>query len=102
MSAAIQPGLPSPPQALPCPVARRMDDLNHVVGNTPLLAVDLRFRGEPRTIYAKCEQMNLTGSIKDRMALEVLREAHVSGALRPGDTIAEATSGNAGIAFAAI
>src|SRR5262249_16048506 len=55
-----------------------------------------------RTIYAKCEQMNLTGSIKDRMALHILKQAYARGELRPGDTIAEATSGNTGIAFAAI
>lgn len=84
------------------PALRRLEQLTHVIGNTPLLAIDLLFRGRPRTVYAKCEQMNLTGSIKDRMVLEVLREAYVSGAVRPGDTIAEATSGNAGISCAAI
>jgi cysteine synthase A len=46
--------------------------------------------------------MNLTGSIKDRMALHILREAYREGRLRPGNTIAEATSGNTGIAFAAL
>src|SRR5215469_17413401 len=46
--------------------------------------------------------MNLTGSIKDRMALHILRNAYTQGRLGPGDTIAEATSGNTGIAFAAI
>ena len=83
-------------------VASRLDALSHVVGNTPLLAVDLLYRGRKRTIYAKCEQMNLTGSIKDRMMLEILRDAYTRGALQPGDTIAEATSGNAGIACAAL
>jgi cysteine synthase A len=83
-------------------IAARLDGLNEVVGNTPLLAVDLLFRGQPRTMYAKCEQMNLTGSIKDRMALYILRDAYLSGALKPGDTIAEATSGNTGIAFSAL
>ena len=43
--------------------------------------------------------MNLTGSIKDRMALHILRQAYAEGRLRPGDTIAEATSGNTGISF---
>ncbi len=72
------------------------------IGNTPLLAIRCRFRGRERTIYAKSEQLNLTGSIKDRMALHILASAYASGALRPGDMIAEATSGNTGIAFAAL
>ncbi len=46
-------------------------------------------------IYAKSEQVNLTGSIKDRMALHILEQAYTVGAIRPGDTI-EATSGNTG------
>jgi len=72
------------------------------IGNTPLHAIHFRFKGGPRTIYAKSEQLNLTGSIKDRMALHVLERAYALGQIRPGDTIAEATSGNTGIAFAAI
>ena len=90
------------PSPLPHPVANRIADLAHVIGNTPLLAVDLLFRGRPCVVYAKCEQMNLTGSIKDRMVLEVMRDAYATGALRGGETIAEATSGNAGISCAAI
>src|SRR5262249_40426176 len=73
-----------------------------LVGNTPLLGIRYRFGGRSRILFAKCEQMNLTGSIKDRMALHILRQAYAAGDLRPGDTIAEATSGNTGIAFAAI
>lgn len=76
--------------------------LSRSVGNTPLFAVRCRFRGVERTIFAKPEHMNLTGSVKDRMALHILREAGREGRLRPGDRIAEATSGNTGIAFAAI
>ncbi|OGT94700.1 MAG: cysteine synthase [Gemmatimonadetes bacterium GWC2_71_9] len=72
------------------------------IGNTPLHAIHFRFKGERRTIYAKSEQLNLTGSIKDRMALHVLERAYAQGQIKPGDTIAEATSGNTGIAFAAI
>lgn len=76
--------------------------LHRLVGNTPLLAIDYRFRGTARTVFAKCEQLNLTGSIKDRMALHILEEAYRAGRLQPGDTIVEATSGNTGISFAAI
>jgi cysteine synthase A len=53
-------------------------------------------------IYAKAEHLNLTGSIKDRMALHILRQAYERGALEPGDLIIEATSGNTGISFAAL
>ncbi len=66
------------------------------------MAVDYTWKSEVRTIYVKCEHLNFTGSIKDRMALNILREAYASGALQEGDTIAEATSGNTGIAFAAL
>ena len=76
--------------------------LSTLVGNTPLLAVDCRFRGTRRTIYAKAENLNLTGSVKDRMALHILRKAWTDGRLAPGATIIEATSGNTGISVAAI
>ena len=80
----------------------RLEALAHLVGNTPMLAIDCLYRGRVRTVYAKCEQMNLTGSIKDRMALEVFRDGYASGRLAPGDVIVEATSGNAGISCAAL
>ena len=76
--------------------------LRRVVGNTPMLAIDCTFRGSRRTIFAKAEQYNFTGSIKDRMALHIVARGYESGALEPGATIAEATSGNTGIAFAAV
>ncbi len=76
--------------------------LHRLVGNTPLLGIDYLWAGEPRTVYAKCETVNLTGSIKDRMALHILERAYAEGRLGPGDPIAEATSGNTGISFAAI
>jgi cysteine synthase len=80
----------------------RLSGLSQLVGNTPLLEILFEFRGKQRAIYAKSEQLNLTGSIKDRMALHILKQAYRSGQLHPGDTIAEATSGNTGISFAAI
>ena len=81
---------------------RRIRELSALIGNTPMLAIDFRFRGEKRTVYAKAEHFNMTGSIKDRMAFHIVRQAYASGALKPGDRIAEATSGNTGIAFSAI
>jgi cysteine synthase len=89
-----------PPQ--PPETARRFASLHTLIGDTPLIAVHLRVRGERRTIYAKAEYLNFTGSIKDRMAIHILQEAYRTGRLKPGDVICEATSGNAGIAFCAI
>ena len=79
----------------------RLNGLGHWTGNTPLLAIDLSFDGERRVIYAKAENLNMTGSIKDRMAYHVIRRGYERGTLKPGATIIEATSGNTGIAFAA-
>ena len=69
------------------PAARKLAELARLIGNTPLLGVECSYAGRQRTIYAKCEQLNLTGSIKDRMALYILKKACASGALHPGDTI---------------
>tara|TARA_R110000787_G_scaffold89771_3_gene189928 strand:- start:18288 stop:19430 length:1143 start_codon:yes stop_codon:yes gene_type:complete len=80
----------------------RLRALASLIGRTPLLSIHLRYRGVERVIHAKAEHYNLTGSIKDRMALSILGCAMRSGALRPGDRIAEATSGNAGIAFTSL
>ena len=83
-------------------LASRFKGLARMVGNTPLLAIELTYRGQPRVLYAKSEQLNMTGSIKDRMALYILERAYAEGKISPGDTIAEATSGNTGISFAAL
>jgi cysteine synthase A len=81
---------------------RRLDDLSHLVGNTPLLQIHLEYRGEPRILYAKYEALNMTGSIKDRMVVNILRRGYENGLLKPGDTIVEATSGSTGISCASI
>jgi cysteine synthase A len=75
--------------------------LSRLVGNTPLLGVEFRFGGSRRVIYAKCEHLNMTGSIKDRIALYIIRKAYSDGQFHLGDRIVEATSGNTGISFAA-
>lgn len=76
--------------------------LKSLIGNTPLLEIHFRFKGEERTIFAKAENLNMTGSIKDRMAFHILSKAYESGNLKAGMQIFEATSGNTGISFAAI
>lgn len=83
-------------------VASRLGGIAHLIGNTPMIAVDCDVDGAPRTVYAKLESMNWTGSVKDRMALHILRRATLEGALRPGGLIVEATSGNTGISIAAL
>ena len=90
---------PGAPSAAALPGLTAMAGL---VGRTPMLALELRVRGRRRRVHAKAEYLNLTGSIKDRMALHVLGQAMQRGELRPGDTIAEATSGNTGISVCAV
>lgn len=70
--------------------------------NTPLLEFTLTYKGELRKVYAKAEYYSLTGSIKDRVAYYILKKAYETGEIKPGDIIAEATSGNTGIAFSAL
>src|SRR5688572_11407431 len=74
----------------------------HLVGNTPMLEISYLYKGEFRKLYAKCEHYNLTGSIKDRMALYVLQKAYEYNLILPEDTIIEASSGNTGISFSSI
>lgn len=80
----------------------RFRGLSRLVGNTPLLALDYTFGGEPRRVFAKCESLNMTGSVKDRVALHILRGAYERGTLSPGALIVEATGGNTGISMAAL
>lgn len=73
------------------------------VGNTPLLRLSCIGAAYPNVeFYGKAEWLNPGGSVKDRPALEMIREAERSGQLKPGQTILDATSGNTGIAYAMI
>ncbi|CDN31043.1 Cysteine synthase [Mucinivorans hirudinis] len=81
---------------------KKLECIQSLVGRTPLLKINFKFRGKLCTIYAKAEYYNLTGSIKDRMAYHILRKAYQTGAIKEGDCICEATSGNTGIAISAI
>jgi cysteine synthase len=83
-------------------IKNKFNGIHHMVGNTPLLAINFTYKGKKRRLFAKSENLNMTGSIKDRMALHILHKAYLSGAIKPGDLIVEATSGNTGISFAAI
>ena len=81
---------------------RRIRGLACLIGNTPLLAIKLKYKNKSRTIYAKAENLNMTGSIKDRMAFHILEQGYARKTLNPGSLIVEATSGNTGISFSAI
>ena len=70
---------------------QRLHELSALIGNTPLLAIDCEFRGRKRTLYAKAEQLNMTGSIKDRMAFYIMAQGYARGLLNKGEVIAEAT-----------
>ncbi len=83
-------------------IQRRIRRLASLIGNTPLLEIEFLFDGRKRRLYAKAENLNMTGSIKDRMALHIMEKAYARGAIRPEAMIIEATSGNTGIAFSAI
>ena len=80
----------------------KFNHLWHLVGNTPMLMLKYIYNNKPGQIYVKCEYYNLTGSVKDRMALYIMYQAYKSGTIKPTDVIVEATSGNTGISFAAI
>jgi cysteine synthase B len=73
------------------------------IGNTPLLRLERLGPNFPNAqFYGKAEWFNPGGSVKDRPALEMIREAERTGKLKPGQTILDATSGNTGIAYAMI
>lgn len=80
----------------------KINGIKGLIGNTPLLEIKLEYKGEERTIFAKAEYYNLTGSIKDRMALHIMEKSYENGDIKPSDNIVEATSGNTGISFSAI
>lgn len=71
-----------------------------LIGNTP--TVPLRFEPEGRTLFAKCEFLNPSGSVKDRFAAHVITDAEQRGLLKPDSVILECTSGNTGIALAMV
>jgi len=78
------------------------DNVLQLVGNTPLVRIN-RLNTNPRVlVYAKLEARNPGGSIKDRIALQMVEEAERRGELTPGKTIIEATSGNTGIGLAVV
>lgn len=82
--------------------AQKFSRLWSLAGNTPMLEILYSYKDITKSMFVKCENYNLTGSIKDRMALYILQKAYEGGVIKPGDRIIEATSGNTGISFSAI
>jgi len=81
---------------------KKFQTLHHLIGHTPLLKIEYRYKGETRFIFAKAEHYNFSGSIKDRMALNILQRAYERSEIIPTDVICETTSGNTGISFCAL
>lgn len=81
---------------------RIADSIADLIGNTPLLRLPVEGAAPGAQVLAKLESANPLASIKDRAALFMMRAAEADGRLRPGGTVIEATSGNTGIALAAL
>jgi cysteine synthase A len=80
---------------------RLFDSILDTVGDTPAIRIN-NVGVEGRTIYAKAEFFNPAASVKDRLAVNIIEEGERSGALKPGQTVVEATSGNTGIGLAMV
>ena len=77
------------------------DNILGTIGRTPIVGIQ-RLAPTHVTMYVKCEFFNPLGSVKDRLAIAIIEDAERSGALKPGQTVVEATSGNTGIALAMV
>jgi len=80
---------------------RLYSNILETVGNTPIVRLN-KIGPEDVNVYVKIESFNPGGSVKDRLALGVIEDAEKSGALKPGQTVIEATSGNTGIGLAMV
>ena len=80
----------------------KIERIAAMINDTPMLEISLKYRGRERKVYAKAEYYNFTGSIKDRIAYNILKSSYEAGLIKKGDIIAEASSGNTGIAFSAL
>lgn len=90
------------PILAPSDVLRVYDDILQTIGRTPLVRLKRLGRDLPCPLYAKVEFFNPGGSVKDRIAVNIIEEAERSGRLKPGGTVVEATSGNTGVGLAMV
>lgn len=79
----------------------KFDNVLQTIGNTPIIHINRLF-GDNTNVWIKSERSNPGGSIKDRIALSMVEDAEKSGALKPGGTIIEPTSGNTGVGLALV
>jgi len=79
----------------------KADNILQTIGNTPHIRINRLF-GDTHKVWVKSERSNPGGSIKDRIALSMVEAAEASGALKPGATIIEPTSGNTGVGLALV
>lgn len=82
-------------------MGRKFENILETVGNTPIVRIG-KLAPAGINLFVKIEAFNPMGSVKDRLALGVIEEAEKSGALKPGQTVIEATSGNTGIGLAMV
>ncbi len=98
----IEPGVDVHPIADRGPSMHVADSLVDLIGHTPMVRLDRVGRDLPCHLLAKLEYLNPGGSVKDRPALAMIEAAEASGALKPGGTIVEPTSGNTGVGLAVV
>src|SRR3982075_3557724 len=82
-------------------MGRKYQDILETIGNTPVVRIN-RLAPQGINLFVKVEAFNPLGSVKDRLALGIIEAAEKSGALKPGQTVIEATSGNTGIGLAMV
>lgn len=75
---------------------------NFIIGNTPMIKINYKYKGQSKQIFAKLEYYNLTGSIKDRVVFYMINNAKANGILKEKMPLIEATSGNTGISLSAL
>ena len=80
----------------------KAQNILQTIGGTPHVRINRLFAGASQQVWIKSERSNPGGSIKDRIALSMVEDAEASGALKPGGTIVEPTSGNTGIGLAMV
>jgi cysteine synthase A len=81
---------------------KKVENITELIGETPLIKLNRINNGEMADVYVKLESFNPGGSIKDRIALNMIERAEESGELQPGGTIVEPTSGNTGIGLSLV
>lgn len=79
-----------------------MFEQNFIIGNTPMIKINYKYKEKNKQIFAKLEYYNFTGSIKDRVAFYMINNAKAKGTLKEKQPLIEATSGNTGISLSSL